>query len=63
MSERNPALVINDIQNSIERIELYTAGLSFDQFSDNFMATEACLYNLQVIGEAVFLWRRYAAQK
>jgi uncharacterized protein with HEPN domain len=53
MSERKPALIINDILNCIEHIQLYTTGLSFDQFTGNFMATEACLYNIQIIGEAV----------
>lgn len=33
-------------------MEIYTAGLSFDEFSGNFMVIEACLYNIQVIGEA-----------
>jgi uncharacterized protein with HEPN domain len=31
----------------------YTRGLSFDEFTSNFMVVEACLYNIQVIGEAV----------
>ncbi|MFI5185747.1 MAG: DUF86 domain-containing protein [Chitinophagales bacterium] len=30
-----------------------TENLSFDDFSKNFMAVEACLYNIQIIGEAV----------
>ncbi|HKZ64769.1 MAG TPA: DUF86 domain-containing protein [Chitinophagaceae bacterium] len=34
-------------------MQQYTSDLSFDGFSDNFMAVEACLYNIQVIGEAV----------
>ena len=53
MSERKPSLVLKDILNSIEHIQLYTASLSFEEFSTNFMAVEACLYNIQVIGEAV----------
>ena len=53
MSERKPSLIIDDILNCIEHIQLYTANLSFEQFSGNFMATEACLYNFQIIGEAV----------
>jgi uncharacterized protein with HEPN domain len=53
MPERKPSSVINDIPNCINHIELYTADLSFDEFSKNFMAIEACLYNIQVIGEAV----------
>jgi uncharacterized protein with HEPN domain len=53
MSERKPSLIIDDILNCIGHIELYTAHLSFEEFSGNFMATEACLYNFQIIGEAV----------
>jgi uncharacterized protein with HEPN domain len=32
---------------------MYVGNLTFIEFSDNFMVTEACLYNIQVIGEAV----------
>jgi len=53
MSERNPALIIDDILTCISHIRTYTADLTFEQFSGNFMATEACLYNFQIIGEAV----------
>ena len=31
----------------------YISSLSFDEFSSNFMVVEACLYNIQIIGEAV----------
>ncbi len=53
MSERKPALIIEDILTCVAHIKLYTADLSFEEFSGNFMATEACLYNFQIIGEAV----------
>lgn len=53
MSKRRPSIVIDDILRCIEHIELYTATLSFDQFSSDYMVIEACLYNIQVIGEAV----------
>ena len=53
MPERIPSAIIGDILNCIDRIGTYTDGLSFDDFSKNFMAVEACLYNIQVIGEAV----------
>ena len=53
MSKRTPSVVVNDILTCIDHIELYTAKLSFDEFSSNFMVIEACLYNMQVIGEAV----------
>lgn len=53
MPERKPSVIINDILNCTDHIQLYTRDLSFDDFSANFMALEACLYNIQVIGEAV----------
>ena len=53
MPERKPSAIINDILDCIDHITMYTADLSFDGFTKNFMAVEACLYNIQVIGEAV----------
>jgi uncharacterized protein with HEPN domain len=53
MPERKSSAIIGDILNCIDRIRNYTDGLSFVDFSKNFMAVEACLYNIQIIGEAV----------
>ena len=53
MSKRTPSIVVSDILQCIEHIQLYTDKLSFEDFSSNFMVIEACLYNIQVIGEAV----------
>ena len=53
MSERKPSAYISDMLKSINQVGKYTSGLSFDDFSSNFMIVEACLYNIQVIGEAV----------
>jgi uncharacterized protein with HEPN domain len=53
MSERKPSQLIRDVLTSIERITLYTQGLSFENFIANYMVVEACLYNIQIIGEAV----------
>lgn len=53
MSKRNPSIVIGDILRCIEQVGTYTENLSFDDFSANFMVIEACLYNIQIIGEAV----------
>lgn len=55
MPERKPAAIFEDILICIEHIQSYTQGLSFEQFSLHYMAVEACLYNIQVIGEAVSL--------
>ena len=53
MSKRVPSIVINDILYCIDHITSYTANLSFEDFTSNFMVIEACLYNIQIIGEAV----------
>ena len=53
MYERKPSAYINDMLKCIKHISNYTSNLSFDEFSSNFMMVEACLYNIQIIGEAV----------
>ncbi len=53
MSKRFPSAVVHDILNCIDHLQVYTNNLSFDDFSSNFMVVEACLYNIQIIGEAV----------
>ena len=53
MSERKPSSCVNDILTCAAHIHEYTKDLSFDDFSSDFMVIEACLYNIQVIGEAV----------
>lgn len=53
MSERRPSSYINDILTCIKHIHTYTNALTFDQFAADFMVVEACLYNIQIIGEAV----------
>ncbi len=53
MSERKSSAYIGDILNCITHIGNYTSSLSFDEFSSDFMIVEACLYNIQIIGEAV----------
>ncbi len=53
MSERRPSVIIGDILQCIDHTQSYTANLTFEDFVANFMVTEACLYNIQIIGEAV----------
>lgn len=53
MPERKPSFIIEDILKCIRHIQTYTSTVSFDDFAADFMMTEACLYNIQVIGEAV----------
>jgi uncharacterized protein with HEPN domain len=53
MSSRIPSTVIKDILTCINHLQDYTTNLYFDEFASNFMVVEACLYNIQIIGEAV----------
>ena len=53
MPERKPSALIDDMLKCILHLREYTSNISFDVFSDNFMIVEACLYNIQIIGEAV----------
>ncbi len=53
MSKRLPSRVVNDILNCINHLQQYTHNISFDDFVADFMVMEACLYNVQIIGEAV----------
>lgn len=53
MSERSSFDLFRDILHCISRLNEYTADLPYDTFSENFMVQEACLYNLQIIGEVV----------
>jgi uncharacterized protein with HEPN domain len=46
MPERKPSALLKDMLICIEHIELYTKELSFQELSKNFMAIEACLYNI-----------------
>ncbi len=46
-------LYLEDILKSIEKIEEYSIGLSYEKFADNRMASDAILRNLEIIGEAV----------
>ncbi|KGG79473.1 hypothetical protein Y919_11810 [Caloranaerobacter azorensis H53214] len=52
MKERNYILYLEDILESINKIEDYTKGMSFEDFQKNQMAVDAVVRNLEVIGEA-----------
>jgi uncharacterized protein with HEPN domain len=43
---------LNDILESINRIDNYTRGVDYDSFSRNQMLIDAVIRNLEVIGEA-----------
>jgi uncharacterized protein with HEPN domain len=52
VSGRSYGLYVNDILESINRIENYTADLDYDDFIKNDLVKDAVLRNLEVIGEA-----------
>jgi len=53
MSKRLPSGIIKDILTCNEHVESYTRNVGYDSFTNNFMLIEACLYNIQIMGEAV----------
>lgn len=53
MSERNLKLFLNDILKSIQRIQKYTKGKTYDDFIQDDLLADALVRNLEVIGEAV----------
>lgn len=52
MSERNWRLFIEDILESIELIEGYTANMQFDGFKKDRKTIDAVVRNFEIIGEA-----------
>lgn len=53
MSKREANLYLQDIQESISRIESYTDDLKFDDFRKDFKTIDAVVRNLSILGEAV----------
>jgi len=51
--KRNVNLYIDDIQESIEKIEEYTEGITLEEFLKNTQIQDAVLRRLEIIGEAV----------
>lgn len=54
MSEkkRDCGIFIDDILRSIEKIERYTEGKTFEEFSHNEIVIDAVIRNFEIIGEA-----------
>jgi len=50
---RASGLHLGDIQESIRRIELYTAGRSYEDFKNETLIQDGVCRNLAIIGEAV----------
>ncbi|QYZ79207.1 DUF86 domain-containing protein [Methanofollis formosanus] len=53
MSEPDPVLSCHDILEAIDRIERYTATLTFENFFQDTKTQDAVIRNLEIIGEAV----------
>lgn len=52
MSKREPELYFTDILDSIEKIEGYLKGRTYEKFVNDEMALDAVVRNLEIIGEA-----------
>ena len=52
MSKRDARLLLQDMLESLEKIERYTAGLTFERFAQDDRTVDAVVRNLEVIGEA-----------
>jgi len=48
MSTRNWQMRFEDILESIERIQHYTAGLSYDQWQDDQKTKDAVIRNIEI---------------
>ena len=53
MSKRGDKLYLEDIKESIKKIEKYTKGMSFAVFARDMRTIDAVVRNISVIGEAV----------
>jgi len=52
MSKRPIDLLLNDMLESIDKVDQYTQGMSFDAFSNDQKSIDAVVRNLEIIGEA-----------
>ena len=50
---RDPLLFLEDIEKGCEKVVQYTDGRSKDQVFEDDVRTDAVLFNLHIIGEAV----------
>ena len=52
MSKRPPELLVEDIWESIDKIDRYSEGMSQDNFQSDEKTIDAVVRNLEIIGEA-----------
>ncbi len=53
MSKRSDVEFLNDIYEGIQRIELYTQKINYENFLEDRKTQDAVVRNLEIIGEAV----------
>ena len=53
MPKRNDVLLLEDILESISKIETYTNDLQFEEFYNDDKTKDAVIRNFEIIGEAV----------
>ena len=53
MRGKNPKIFLEDILESINRIERYVKGKTKEEFLDNYEKQDAIIKRLEIIGEAV----------
>jgi uncharacterized protein with HEPN domain len=49
--KRNPKVYVDDMLDSVARLEQYTAGVTYDEFSRNGQLQDAIVRRLEIIGE------------
>ena len=49
---RDSKLYLEDIRQAIDKIEVYTREVSFNDLQQNSMLLDAVLHNLEIIGKA-----------
>lgn len=52
MKDRPYGLFLEDIKGSIQKVQKYIEGASFEAFQDDSLTVDAVLRNLEIIGEA-----------
>src|SRR5205085_12359397 len=52
MSSRSPKVLVSDILESAYKIQQYTAGQSFEDFTEDSKTVDAVIRNFEIIGEA-----------
>ena len=53
MSERSVSVLLDDIYESIDKIERYITGMTAEDFIKDEKTSDAVIRNLEIIGEAV----------